>query len=329
MKRREAAGAALALSAAAGLLFGSRRAQAQGRPFRLGILGLGVPEGSTAILQAFDQGLRENGLIEGRNLETKARWAGNSLDALPAMAAELAAHPVDAILAGNNNVIAAAQAVTSTIPIVMVLAVDPVRNGFIDSFARPGRNITGLTNDLGFGIHGKMLELLKQLAPAASVIGILVQQGVGIDRVALDAAAQQLNLQLRHSLEVRRPEDVALAIEALKGAGSQALYVLGGGIIFQNRQSVIDLSLRHRLPGMFFAAEYPRAGGLASYGIDLRAQYRRAAWYVGRLLNGAKAAELPVEQPARFETVINLRTARALGLVVPRNLLLRADEVIE
>lgn len=308
---------------------GNVQAQPQGRLFRIGQLGVGTPEGVTAILQATDEGYREFGLVEGRNVEVVQRWARGSLEALPALAAELVALPVDVIAAGANPAIAAAQRATSTIPIVMVLGVDPVRNGFVESLARPGKNITGLTNDPGPSINGKMLELLKQLVPAASVIGVLVQQGVGSDRVAAEEAGRRLKLQLRHAPEVRRPEELGPTLETLKSGGAQALYVIGGSVIYQNRKTVADLALQHRLPTIFYSSDYVRAGGLVSYGTDLRAQYRRSAWYVARILQGAKPAELPVQEPVRFEMAINLKTARALGIVVPQSLLLGADEVIE
>ena len=156
------------------------------------------------------------------------------------------------ILAGNNTTIAAAQRATSTIPIVMVLGIDPVRNGFIDSFARPGRNITGLTNDPGQSMHGKMLAMLKELVPAASVIGVLVQQGLGYDRGAVDEAARLLKLQLHYAPEVRQPQDIEPAFEAMKRAGAQASYVIGGGLIYNHRQAVTELELRYRLPGAHF-----------------------------------------------------------------------------
>ena len=320
---------AWALGPAAAWLSGAAKAQPQGRLFRIGALGIGTPEGATAILEAQDEAFRKLGLVEGRNVEKVFRYARGSLDLLPALAAELVALPVDVILAGNNSAIAAAPRATSTIPIVMVLAIDAVRNGFVESLARPGRNITGLTSDIGQSMHCKMLELLRQLVPAGSVIGVLAQQGVGSDRSALEEGARRLKLQLRHGPEVRRAEDVGPALEALKIAGAQALYVIGGALIYSNRKTVTDLVLQHRLPAVFYSSDYVRAGGLASYGIDLRAQYARAAWYVTRIFHGAKPAELPVEQPARFETAINLKTARALGIVVPRGLLVAADEVVE
>ncbi|MEO6746206.1 MAG: ABC transporter substrate-binding protein [Caldimonas sp.] len=290
---------------------------------------IGAPKDSAALFQVQDEGLREHGLVEGRNVETVSRWARGSIEALPALAAELVALPVDLIIASTNPSIVAAQRATSIIPIVMVVGVDPVGNGFIESFSRPGGNITGLTNDTGGSMHGKVLDLLKQVAPSASVVGVLAQQGVGFGQEPLQEAARRLRLELRYPPEVRQPADIEPAFEAMKGAGAQALYVAGGGILYQHRQAVADLALRHRLPGIYFSSDYVRAGGLVSYGTDLRAQYRRSAWYVARILKGGKPADLPVEQPARFETAINLRTANALQLSVPRSLLLRADEVIE
>ena len=329
MKRRHVVRTALALYAGIPMLPARVRAQPRIRLFRIGRLVIGAPENSAALFQSQDEGLRDHGLIEGRNVQTISRWARGSLETLPALAAELAAMPVDVIISSTNPSIIAAQRATSTIPIVMVVGVDPVRNGFIRSLSRPGLNITGLTNDPGPSLQGKVLDLLKQLAPAASVVGVLSQQAVGYDRVALEEAARQLRLQLVYGPEVRQPEDIQPAFEAIRGAGAQAIYLAGGGILYQSRQVVVDLALRSRLPGIFFSSDYVRAGGLFSYGTDLRAQYRRSAWYVAQIFNGANAADLPIEQPARFETALNLRTAKALGLTVPQGLLLAADVVVE
>jgi putative ABC transport system substrate-binding protein len=328
-KRRAALRAALALSMGVGALLGSVYAQREGRPFRIGRLVIGAPESSAALFQAQDEGLREHGLVEGRNVVTISRWARGSIEALEGLATELVALPVDVIVASTNPSIAAAQRATSTIPVVMVVGVEPVRNGFIESLARPGRNVTGLTNEAGESMHGKMLQLLKEVAPTAFVIGVLAQQGVGYGRVPLEEAARLLGLELRYAPEVRQPADIEPAFEAMMAAGAKSLYVAGGGILYQQRQTVTELALRHRLPSIFFSSDYVRAGGLASYGTDLRAQYRRSAWYVARIFNGASPRELPVEQPFRFETAINAKTAKLLQLDIPRSLLLRTDEVIE
>jgi len=171
--------------------------------------------------------------------------------------------------------------------------------------------------------------MLREVMPSATSVGVLAQQGLGFDRAALESAARTLGLRLHLATELLQPQDIEPAVAGLKGAGAQALFVVGGALIFINRALLVEAELRHRLPAMHFSAAYVRAGGLMSYGTDLLAQYRRAAWYVARILNGARPAELPVEQPTRFELAINLKTARTLGLTVPRSLLLQADEVIE
>ena len=305
-----------------------RGAHAQRRP-RVGMLNLGVANPDNPVMRAFAEGLRENGWVDGQSVSLEMRWAAGRADALPALAAELAALPVDVIVTGNNVVTLAARAASSTIPIVMVVGVDPVRNGLIDSYARPGRNVTGLTNEPGQQVFGKMLQLLMEAVPRAERLGVLAQEGVGYDRAGLADAAARLNLRLLPTPEVRQPGDIDAAFEAMRHDGAQAYFGIGGGIPYAAREQVAALALRHRLPGMHFSADYVRAGALMSYGTDLPAQYRRAAWYVARILGGAKPADLPVEQPARFETAINLRTARTLELKLPQRLLLQATEVIE
>jgi len=316
------------LPAIAAAALPARTLHAQRLP-RIGFLNVGAPNPDNPLVRASIEGLREQGLIDGQTATFVQRWAGGRVDALPALAAELAALPMDVMITGNNFVTAAAKAATSTIPIVMVLGVDPVRNGFIDSFARPGRNITGLTNEPGQQILGKMLEMLKEAAPQTERVGVLVQEGIGFDRAQLAEVAQRLQLRLLPVPQVRQASDIELAFEAMRRDGAQAYYSVGGVVIYAERAQVAALALRHRLPGMHFSADYVRAGGLLSYGTDMLAQYRRAGWYVARILAGARPAELPVEQPARFEVAINLRTARTLGLNLPQSLLLQATEVVE
>lgn len=316
---------AVALAAAVGspAVVGDRR-----RPARVGIVAAGAPEPANPNIRAFVDGLRDHGLEEGRDVALEVRWARGAATAIPALAAELAAVPVDVILAGNNNVTAAARSASATTPIVMVLGVEPVAAGFIQSYARPGGSITGLTNFPGTAMDGKMLALLKELLPRLATVGVLAQAGVGTDGSSIDDAARELRLRVVRAAPVAGAGDLAGALTMLKQAGVQALYVVGGALIYAQRQQVAEMSLQHRLPGIHFSADYVRAGGLLSYGPDLRAQYRRAAWYVSRILAGARPAELPVEQPARFELALNLGTARALGIVVPNSLLVRVDEVI-
>lgn len=296
---------------------------------RVGVLGVSAPAPAHPLVRAMVDGLREQGLVDGRNVTLEYRWAGGSLAALPALAAELAVLPVDVFVAGNNTVVQAARQASATIPIVMVLGIDPVRNGFIESYARPGGRITGLTNEAGAAVNGKMLGMLKELVPQATLVGVLAQQGVGYDRDITEAAARLLQLRLVYAPEVRQPADIEPALESIRRAGAQALFVVGGSVIYAERVHLVELELRYRLPAMHFSADYVRAGGLISYGTDLVAQYRRAAHFIARILQGVKPDALPVEQPLRFELAINQATANALGLVVPQSMLLRADEVID
>jgi putative tryptophan/tyrosine transport system substrate-binding protein len=324
MKRRRVL---IGTAALPGLL-GTRRAGAQRLP-RVGILGLSAPAPQGPLMRAMVDGLREQGFVDGRNVAFEYRWASGSLAVLPALAAELAALPVDVFVASNNTVVKVAREASATIPIVMVLGIDPVRNGLIDSYARPGGRITGLTNEAGAAVNGKMLGMLKELVPQATLVGVLAQQGVGYDRDATEAAARLLQLRLFHAPEVRQSADIEPAVAAVRRAGAQALFVIGGSAIHSERAHLVELEQRYRLPAVHFSADYVRAGGLISYGTDLVAQFRRAAHFIARILQGVKPDALPVEQPLRFELAINLATAKALGLTVPRSLLLRADEVIE
>ncbi len=316
------------LAVALPLLWAQGRADAQ-RRLRVGFLAAAAPNLSPHLVRAQHEGLRELGFVDGQNVTFEYRWPGGSSTSLPALAAELAALPVDVIVVATNVAINAARQATSTIPIVMVLGWEPVRNGYIDSYARPGRNITGLTNEADQAVNGKMLAMLKELVPKATLVGVLMQQVLGYDQTPLREAARLLQLRLHFAPEVRDAQDIEPAFEALRGAGVQMCFVVGGALIYAHRQQVVELELRHRIPSMHFSADYVRAGGLVSYGTDLVAQFRRSAYFIARILNGAKPAELPVEQPARFEMAVNLATARSLGLNIPPSLLLRADEVIQ
>ena len=304
-------------------------AQQPGRRFRIGVLAVGTPEGTMAVTNALEQAMRELGYVDGANIAYEYRWARGVLDRLPGFAAELVQLPVDLIVAGTNPAIAAAKQASSTIPIVMVIAADPIRQGFIQSLARPGGNITGLTVDTGQEMQGKMLQLLKEIVPGLSAVGVLAQQGVGYDPNALAAAARQLGLRLEVSNQLRTFDDVEGVFAAMKRNRVDAYFMIGGAVLFSQRQQIIDLAQAHRLPGIHYARDWAVAGGLVSYGTNLPDLYRRAAVYIGKIVKGARPAELPVEQPTRFDLVINLKTAKALGLTVPQTLLLRADEVVE
>ena len=324
MDRRTLIGAAAAVLAAPH----AANAQQTGRRSRVGWLALSTPESAGQLLKAFDDGLRERGYVDGRNIDVERRWANGSLDRLPALGAELARLPVDVIVAPNNASIVAAKRVTSTIPIVMVHAVDPVENGLIASLARPGGNVTGLTIGVASQIGGKRLEMLKEIVPALAVVAILRQAESGVGSGAWEAAAQKLKLSLVE-IEIRRLDGVDGAFATMKRERAGALLVSGGPLTYVRRQQIAELAFKHRLPAIHALREYAQAGLLLSYGTNLPDLYRRAATYVDRILKGARPGDLPVEQPTKFELVINLKTAKALGLTIPQSLLLRADEVIE
>lgn len=304
------------------------RAQPRARPFRIGVLGLTTPESSAAVTTAFNRAMLELGHVEGSDIVYEYRWARGVIDRLPGLAAELAAVPVDLIVAGNNVAITAAQRATRTIPIVMVLAVDPVRNGFVQSLVRPGGNITGLTNDVGQPMHGKMLGLLKEMLPRLASVGVFAQQSIGYDRSSVEAAAQQLGVRLEIDDSIRSGDEVEGAFTAMVRRRVDAYLMIGGGVLFAQRQRIGEMALAHRLPGIHFQRDWVDAGGLVSYGTLLPDLYVRAATYIDKIIKGAKPADLPVELPSRFYLVINTKTAKALGLTIPPSMLLRADDVV-
>lgn len=309
------------------------QAQQAGRVYRLGLLSLGPSRGGDARADpnraALLARLQELGYSEGRNLRVEARRADGDLDRLPALAAELVAEKVDVIVAGGSPAVDAARRTTRTIPIVM-LSADPVALGFVRSLSRPEGNLTGLSTDAGLEVWGKRLQLLKEAAPTARRVAVLTRTGgqEGAWVPLLDRAAQQLGLVLVHA-GARRSDDLTAAFVALSAQRPDALFASDTPLMFQYRRSIIEFAARHRLPDMHGYREAAQDGALISYGADIVAAFRQAASYVDRLLKGARPADLPIEQPARFELVINRRTARALGLDIPPSLLLRADQVIE
>jgi len=282
-------------------------------------------------LEAFRQRLHELGWIEGQNVALELRYAETGTDTarLPVLAADLVRLPVDVIVTvgGTTRI---AQSATRTIPIVMVTAGDPVEAGFVTSLAQPGGNITGLAG-LGAELSGKRLELLKQAVPQLSHVALLLNPtnvSAGYVRET-QVAAQALGVALQ-VLEVHRPEDIAGAFAAVKQAGAGALLFLTDPLVLEpHRHHVAALALQSGLPAIYPWRMYAEAGGLMSYGISLREWYRRAATYVDKILKGAKPGDLPVEQPVQFEFIINLKTAQALGIMIPPSLLILADEVIK
>jgi len=283
--------------------------------------------------EAFLQGLRDLGYVEGRNVVIEYRSAEGKLERFPALAAELVALKVDVIVAANTRAALAAKHATRTLPIVFATAVDPVTNGLVTSLARPGGNVTGLSN-LAPELVGKCLEQLTLAVPGVTRVAVLWQPGGYAERTEKDmlkeaaVAARALGVRLQF-VEARGPEDFDRAFSDMTRARADALTVLTSVIFVSERRRLVDLAAKNRLPAVYPGREFVDAGGLMAYGSDLADLNRRAATYVDKILKGAKPADLPVEQPTKFELVINLKTAKALGLTIPPSLLGRADEVIQ
>ena len=281
---------------------------------------------------AFRQGLHDLGYVEGRTIVIEYRDAEGKLEQLPELAAELIALKVDVIVVGGTLQALAAKQATKTIPIVFTTAGDPVASGLVASLARPGGNVTGLSN-LAVELVGKCLELLKQVVPGVSRVAVLRHPGAQGQRMENDilkgaeVAALALGVRLQF-VEARGPADFDRAFSDMTSARAGALTVLGGTMFFAERRRLVDLAAKNRLPAVYPEREYVDAGGLMAYGPNAADLSRRAATYVEKILKGAKPSDLPVEQPTKFELVINLKAANALGLTVPQSVLGRADEVI-
>jgi putative ABC transport system substrate-binding protein len=288
---------------------------------------------SPHLTEAFRQGLRDLAYVEGRNVVIEYRDAEGKLERLPALAAELVALKVDVILVGNAVTALAAKQATKTIPIVFAGVADPVGSGLVTSLARPGGSVTGLSN-FGAELVGKCLELLTQAVPGVSRVAVLWQPGGLGERTekdmlkGADVAARALGVRLQ-LVEARGPDDFDRAFSDMTRARAGALSVLPSLMFFNERRRLVDLAAKNRLPAVYQVREFVDAGGLMAYGPSVADLFRRAATYVDKILKGAKPADLPVEQPTRFELVISLKTAKALGLTIPPLLLGRADEVIQ
>jgi putative ABC transport system substrate-binding protein len=303
-------------------------AQPPGKVFRIGRLTLASP--STDDPDGFRQGLRELGYVEGQNIVIESRSAEGGVDRLGALATDLVRHPMDVIVAAGSPAIHAAQQATSTIPIVMTTDTDAVAQGFVVSLARPGGNITGLAG-LGVELSGKGLEFLKEVVPTASRIAALwnpANASLAPFLRETQAAAQALGVELQ-VLEVRTPNEFEGAFAAATSGRAEALIVMRDAFLLDHRARIVDLAQRHRLPGMYPRRSYVDVGGLMSYAANIPDQQRRAATYVDKILKGAKPADLPVEQPTKFELIINLKTAKTLGLTIPPHILFQAHEVIQ
>jgi putative ABC transport system substrate-binding protein len=307
-------------------------AQPAGKISRIGILGLratsdlvgSLPRSPSA--KALLHGLGQLGYVYGEHFVTEPRGAGGRPERFPRLAAELVGLRVDVILAAGPALPALKQA-TSTIPVIMTATLDPVRQGFVQSLRHPGGNFTGFSLQSPETI-GKRLELLKELVPGAAPVAVVWDQSSILDWQAAEAAARERGWKLI-SLEIRAAGEVESAIRAATGGRAGALLVSAAGLLFPNAQRVVELTARSGLPSMFGLREYVEAGGLISYGADINDIWRRAGVFVDKILKGAKPANLPVEQPLKFELLVNLRAAKALGLTIPQSVLLRADELIQ
>jgi len=303
-------------------------AQRDRKVHRVGYLNL--RPGPNAQDEAFIQGLRELGYVEGRDLIIDYRWAAEKEERLPALAAELVGLKVEVIVTSATPAVIAVTQATSTIPIVMAAVADPVGSGLVASLGHPGGNVTGLTL-LSTELAGKRLQFVREILPSAKRIAVLALGGLSATPLllaAMRAAGQTMDLELITQL-VTKAEDLPDAFTAFQRAGAHALIVQVSPLTVDQRDTIVQQAAQQHLPAMYDVRAFVDAGGLVAYGPDLATMYRRAAVYVDRIFKGAKPGDLPIEQPTKFELVVNLKTAKALGITIPQALLLRADEVIQ
>jgi putative ABC transport system substrate-binding protein len=318
---------------AGGLLAAPLAAEAQlaGKVYRIGYLSSGSASSNPHVIEAFRQGLQELGWVEGQNIVIDYRWAEGRFDRLPDLAEELVRLKVDVIVASPTPGALAAKKATGTVPIVAVSLTHPVELGLVASLARPGGNVTGVSYSVGADIFGKDLELLKEVAPRVRRVAVLSNPDSPARPLTIrnvKDAARSLGVQLQ-LLEARGPEEFDGAFAAMAKERVGALLVVQDPAFIPYRARLVDLAAKNRLPSIFTQREDAEAGGLMSYGPSLSDLYRRAGTYVDKILKGAKPGDLAVEQPTKFELVINLKTAKALSLTIPPSLLQRADQVIE
>jgi ABC-type uncharacterized transport system substrate-binding protein len=297
---------------------------------RIGLLFAGPPSALQDRVEAFRQGMRERGYVEGTNILVEYRYGEGKVDRLPALAGELVQLKVNVIVTGGSQATLPAKGATSTIPIVMAQDNDPVGSGFVVSLARPGRNITGLSN-LTAELAGKQLELLKEIMPKLSrlaVLSDLMEPGNPLAVKEIERAAQGFGVQL-HYMKIQGSRDIDATFRSAGDKRADALLVLPSAIFNSYRKQIVDLAAKGRLPAMYPRAEFVEDGGLMTYGVNTPEMYRRAAIFVDKILKGAKPADLPVEQPTRFDLVFNLKSAKQIGLTIPADVLARADRVIK
>jgi putative ABC transport system substrate-binding protein len=310
-------------------------AQPPTKTWRIGYLGPVSPSAGARLLESFRQGLRELGYVEGQNISIDYRWAEGRPDRLPALAVELTQLKVDVIVAYSNAAVGALQKATRTVPIVFATVGDPVASGFAASLARPGGNITGITS-LADETSRKWIELLREAVPTVFRVAVLMvtqnlaecsNQNCRLWQVIEGAAKAVKAIPQPHA--IAGPDEIEHAFANLIKDRAQGLIVLPHAVTNANRARIVNLAAGYRLPGMYPSSEYVEAGGLMSYGPNPYDQHRRAATFVDKILKGAKPADLPIEQPTKFELVVNMKTAKTLGITIPQSLLLRADEVIQ
>ena len=316
---------------AAVLLANLSPAEAQQQPKvpRVGFLIASSPSATSARIEAFRQGLRELGYVEGKNIAIEHHYAEGKLDRIPDLAAELVRLKVDIIFSTGPQSTRAAKEATSTIPIVMGFDNDPVSNGFVASLARPGGNITGMST-LAPEISGKQLELLKEVVPKLSrviVFGTSTQPGNAQALKEIELAAGALGVKFQF-FDILGPKDIEPAFGTTGKGRADAVLVLNSPVFNSQRAQTTELAVRNRVPTIYWATEFVEAGGLMTYSVSFTDLFRRAATYVDKILKGAKPADLPVEQPKKFELIVNLKAAKQIGLTIPPNVLARADIVI-
>jgi ABC-type uncharacterized transport system substrate-binding protein len=305
-------------------------AQPAGKAWRVGVLTTGNPHSAPpANWDGFLQGLRESGYVEGQNIAIEQRYAEGKPELFPDRAADLVRLKVDVIFARGPWAVSAAKAATRTIPIIgLDLESDPISDGFVKSLARPGGNITGMFLDLA-ELSGKQLQILKEIIPKLSRVAILGDSAVNASQLReLRMVTRSLAVQTQ-AVEMKSSKDLESAFEAANKGRATALIVLSNPLTLASRTQIGDMATKRRLPTMYLYRAHVDAGGLISYGPDLPDMFRRCGEYVGRILGGAKPSELPVERPVKFDLVINLKTANALGLTIPQSVLVRADEIIQ
>jgi putative ABC transport system substrate-binding protein len=324
-------GSFLAIGLISSLLVLSPSAQAQQpkRVPRIGFLSALSRSTITARIEAFSQGLRDLGYVEGKTIFIEWRFAEGKTDRLPALAAELVRLKVDVLVTGAPTSTRFAKQATVMIPIVMVFDDDPVGSGFAASLARPGGNITGLST-LSPEISGKQLDILREIVPKLSRVGVLgdvTRPGIPQALREINVTADAFRVHVQY-LEVQEPKDIETAFRAASKERTDAVLVVTNAVLFSQRKHVVELAARSRLPAIYARPEYVEDGGLMTYGASVTDFYRRAATYVDKIFKGAKPADLPVEQPKKFEFIINLKAAKQIGLTIPSNVLARADRVI-